>query len=150
MDRRETGFTLIELLVVVAILGLLAAIAIVAVLGALDRARQRRTMADLHTVAVALESYDSDLGFYPHDSGGTLADIAGYLSPTYVMPLPLKDGWSSPIEYTSDGTDYTLISRGADGQPTLPWTGGQTHRTSDDIVLADGQFFQWPEGVQHR
>jgi general secretion pathway protein G len=150
MDRRQNGFTLIELLVVVAILGLLAAIAIAAMIGALDRARQRRTMADLHTIAVALESYDSDLGFYPHDTGGTVSSIAGYLEPTYVKPVPANDGWSHPIEYTSDGTDYTLVSRGADGGPTLPWTGGPTHSTSDDIVLTDGQFFQWPEGVQHR
>ena len=150
MNRHHNGFTLIELLIVVAILGLLAAIAIVSLLGALERARQRHTMADFHTIAVALESYDSDLGFYPHDSGGTLSSIAGYLAPTYVKPIPLNDGWSHPIQYTSNGGDYTLVSMAADGQPSLPWPGGQTHRISDDIVLSDGQFFQWPEGVQHR
>jgi len=150
MDRHETGFTLIELLVVVAILGMLAVIAIIAVIGALDRARQRRTMADLHTIAVALESYDADQGFYPKDSGGDLASISGLLEPTYVKPLPLLDGWSNAMTYSSDGSDYTLVSHGADGQLSQPWPGGITHRTADDIVLTDGQFYQWPEGVQQR
>ena len=56
--RREgrRGFTLIELLVVVAIVGVLAGIAIFNYLIALQRAKQRRTMADMRTIAQAWEA----------------------------------------------------------------------------------------------
>src|SRR5436190_21304249 len=52
----KKGFTLIELLIVVAIVGILAAIAIPNFLTALARAKQRRTMVDMRTVATAWES----------------------------------------------------------------------------------------------
>ncbi len=90
MKNGEGGFTLIELLAVVAIIGLLAAIGTVAMIGVLHRARQRRTMADMHTIALALESYNTDLGFYPLGDGGPVSAIAGYIEPTYLKPLPKK------------------------------------------------------------
>ena len=43
------------LLVVVAIVGILAAIAVPNLLTAMQRSKQKRTMADLQTIAVALE-----------------------------------------------------------------------------------------------
>jgi len=146
--ERQNGFTLVEVLIVVAILGLLAAIAAVALLGALDRARQRRTMMDLHTIGVALESYSNDLSFYPRIDEGTVELIVPHLVPTYVRPLPVRDGWSHAIEYWSDGVAYTLASWGADGSESLPWTPGPTHHVNADIVLSRGQFVQWPEGIQ--
>ncbi len=142
------GFTLLEVLIVVAVLGLLAAIAAVALLGALDRARQRRTMMDLHTIGVALESYSNDHAFYPRVEEGPVEEIASFLVPTYVRPIPVRDGWSRPIAYWSDGVGYTLASWGADGVETAPWTAGPTHHVNADIVLARGQFVQWPEGLQ--
>ena len=47
MRRKDKGFTLIELLIVVAIIGIIAAIAIPNLLNAIDRGKQKRTMADL-------------------------------------------------------------------------------------------------------
>lgn len=149
MKNGEGGFTLIELLAVVAIIGLLAAIGTVAMIGTLHRARQRRTMADLHTIALALESYNTDLGFYPLGDGGPISTIRSFIEPTYVKPLPRDDGWSNPIAFASTGSVYTLVSLGGDSRSSLPWTGGVTHGTGDDIVLSNGQFYQWPEGVQH-
>jgi len=148
MKGRSSGFTLVEVLIVVAILGLLAAIAAVALPGALDRARQRRTMMDLHTIGVALESYSNDLSFYPRLDDGSVEAIAPHLAPTYVRPLPVRDGWSRAIVYRSDGVGYTLVSWGADGVETSPWVSGPTHHVNADIVLSRGQFVQWPEGIQ--
>ncbi len=150
MNGRERGFTLVEILAVVAILGILATIGTVAMIGTLDRARQRRTMADLHTIAIALESYNTDFGFYPAGDGGPVSSISGDLEPTYVKPVPVLDGWSNPVGYASNGSGYTLSSRGGDSAPSLPWPGGPTHRTGDDIVLVNGQFYQWPEGLQYQ
>ena len=45
------------------------------------------------------------------------------------------------------GLTYTLISYGKDGIPG-PLTGGPTSSYDCDIVYANGQFFQWPQGGQ--
>jgi general secretion pathway protein G len=55
--RNQKGFTLIELLIVVAIIGIIAAIAIPNLLNAIDRGKQKRTMADLRSIGTAVESY---------------------------------------------------------------------------------------------
>src|SRR5207245_4089012 len=64
--RKERGFTLIELLIVVAIIGIIAAIAIPNLLNAIDRSKQKRTMADMRSVGTACEEYSIDSNnFYP-------------------------------------------------------------------------------------
>ena len=59
------GFTLIELLIVVAIIAILAAIAVPNFLEAQTRSKISRTMADMRSIATALESYAVDYGKYP-------------------------------------------------------------------------------------
>ncbi|MFZ5788886.1 MAG: type II secretion system protein, partial [Acidobacteriota bacterium] len=72
--RRQKGFTLIELLIVVAIIGIIAAIAIPNLLNAINRGRQKRTMADIRSIATAIESYQVDFNFFPKGltAGGTI------------------------------------------------------------------------------
>ena len=59
------GFTLIELLIVIAIILILIAIALPNFLEALLRATLTRVKADMRTVAIALEAYQTEWGRYP-------------------------------------------------------------------------------------
>jgi general secretion pathway protein G len=61
------GFTLIELLIVIAIILILIAIAMPNFLEAQIRAKVTRAMADMRTIATALESYFIDFKVYPAD-----------------------------------------------------------------------------------
>ena len=160
MTRRR-GFTLIELLIVVAIIGIIVAISLVNMINAIQRAKQKRSMGDMKTLATAVEAYATDQNFYPAAAGftlpsglslptATLGAIPASLSPTYLRVVPLVDGWSSYFTYgtTSTRGDYALRSAGADGslQTTPAW--GPTTDFNADIILVDGTFVQFPEGAQ--
>ncbi len=147
--RKQRGFTLIELLIVVAIIGIIAAIAIPNLLNAINRGRQKRTMADLRSIGTALEAYSVDFNFYPKVAAAVVTDLTPYLSPTFIKRLPLNDGWNQAIrlQMTAAGTSYTVYST-AKGATAGTWSAGAKTDFTDDIVFADGQFYQWPEGMQ--
>ena len=82
--RKERGFTLIELLIVVAIIGIIAAIAIPNLLNAIHRGRQKRTMADMRTVATAIgrmEPIVEEFALPLHDKLGPKGACGQHLSP---------------------------------------------------------------------
>ena len=164
MKMNRKGFTLIELLIVVAIIGIIVAIAIPNLLNAIQRAKQRRTMGDIRTIATAVEAYSVDLNRYPPAAGftipggmtvaagKTLSVMEGYVAPTYLRKVPLTDGWGSWFIFssTNTGTDYLLASFGKNGTEDAPATGwGATTNFNADIIYVDGQFVNYPEGVQN-
>src|SRR5262249_25898952 len=144
------GFTLIELLIVVAIIGIIAAIAIPNLLNAIDRGKQKRTMADMRSIGTAIESYAVDNNFYPKNmTAPGAAGVSTYVSPIYIKTVPTTDGWNNAwvIDSTATGTNYTIRSTAKDGTASA-LTGGQTSDFNCDIIFASGQFFQWPQGTQ--
>jgi general secretion pathway protein G len=142
------GFSLVELLIVVAVIGLISAIAIPNLITVIQRARQTRSMADLKTLARALSLYGQDNVDYPIETSPVSAEnLRSFLHP-YIGDFDAIDGWRRPFMYTSDGRNYTLISYALDGVPSLPYTIGPIHRLEEDIVMSNGVFVQWPEGVQ--
>lgn len=147
--KKQAGFTLIELLIVVAIIGIIAAIAIPNLLNAIDRSKQKRTMADIRSVGTACEEYSIDNNFYPvQTTQGDVSAVESVLSPTYIKVVPTADGWNWNIQYGSDtaGGGYTIRSLAKDGIKN--GAAGQTTDFNCDIVLQVGQFIAYPSGIQ--
>ena len=142
------GFTLVELLVVVAVIGIISSIAVANLLNALDKARQKRSMTDLRTIATSVEAYATDISHYPI----ALADwpsLKAIINPYYMKTPPDADGWDNTwtVATTANGSDYTVCSLGKDNL-VGPRPGGPTGEFGCDIVFTNGQFFQWPQGTQ--
>ncbi|MGZ5431990.1 MAG: type II secretion system protein [Thermoanaerobaculia bacterium] len=142
-------------LVLLFIVGILAAIAIPNFLTALQRSRQKRSAADMRTIATALEAYATDKNLYPEATAVT--ELSSTLTPTYIKQVPAVDGWGTAYRYecwpagdcknyaiTSAGADKTFEYESAEGYPADT----KTSDFDDDIVLVNGRFAQYPEGAQ--
>jgi len=133
------------------IFGACSAVVVPNVLTAMDRSRQKRTMADIRTISTAIEAYETDHpDWKPPRRGYLAADLASMLQPSYVKVLPKKDGWDRPFHvalWTVDGgASYRIWSLGRDGKRDAAW-GGATTNFDRDIVYEQGAFTQFPEGV---
>ena len=138
-------------LVLVAIVGILAAIAIPNMLTAMQRSRQKRTMADMRSLATALEAYASDKDAYPQVS--SVSELEPILAPTYIAKVPAIDGWETPFRYEGSAQSYALGSAGADknfehGSLAEYTPDTATEQFDNDIVFANGKFVQYPLGPQ--
>ena len=88
----KNGFTLIELLVVIAIISIIAAFMMPNFIGVQDRAKEAGVKAVMHSVQLAIESYNMENEAYPMGSNITLRElIDNYLiQGGYVNSLPIN------------------------------------------------------------
>ena len=148
-------------LIVIAIAGIIAAIAIPNLLTATQRAKQKRTMADMRTIGIAIESRAADTaGDIPNVSN--IDDLRPLLVPKYVNTLPTKDGWGRPFRYACVAeeqgrcTSFAIGSAGKDGvfetndlREAVQSPRGGTTNFDCDIIFKSPEFIEYPEGVQH-
>lgn len=164
--NRQRGFTLIELLIVVAIIGIIAALLIPNFLDALQKAKQKRTVADARNTGTAMMSWLTDqvgaaaagasYNLASINGGSTIgySDISTVLSPQYMQMVPEKDGWKNEFTYyldtanplakhvmgiASGGRDKTL-----DQAQGVPLAFDPTDY-DQDIIWMDGYFVRWPQ-----
>jgi len=145
MKPRAQGFTLIELLIVVAIIGVIAAIAIPNLLNAIDKGKQKRTMADMRAIGTAVEVYAIENTVYPTAADGPA--IKALIDPRYIKLMPTVDGWSKPFQVDSTAFAYTVYSQGKDGIGG-GCAAGTTSTFDDEICFVNGQFQRYPSGPQ--
>lgn len=82
---------------------------------------QRQTMAEIRTLATALEARATDTNEYPE--ARSLDELARLLEPKYVPKMPRVDAWGYPLRYEAwrrpgEKVDncYGITSPGADGR----------------------------------
>jgi general secretion pathway protein G len=148
---------------VLAIIGILAAIAIPNLLTAISKAKQKRTLLDIKTIAVAWEARATDMNRY-NAAGGVdgvsiplgISTLAAGLEPTYSKSIPKRDGWGKAFTCyvdqdwgsSSPASRYVIISGGADGKISSNVTPGAFSAFDCDIIYSNGTFISYPEGTQ--
>lgn len=137
--------------------GIVAALVIPNFLDAMQKAKQKRTVADLRNLGTALQSYASDHDSYPQaaDAATLVTELTGgnYLGEGLGGT---QDGWKHELRWScleQDGErciSFELASPGRDGVFESEPGGYESSAFEpsaydSDIVLSDGLFVRWPE-----
>lgn len=123
------GFTLIELLVVIVIIGVLASVVAPRFFGRTEQGKIAAARAQIENMAVALDNYQLDTGYYPSGEQGLKALLSkpggkpaaeGWRGPYLKAQELPKDPWGNAFVFVSPGKVnsewYDLLSHGKDGR----------------------------------
>lgn len=153
---------------VIATVGLMAVLVVPNFLDALEKAKQKRTEADIRFVGTAMFSWLTDQvgaaaagqsNQLPVDVNTTPLisnhDLTTTLVPQYAQSLPTLDGWKNPYEYRMNRANplgkngiLAIRSPGRDGKyegNVYTVSGFDPTDYDQDIVWEDGYFVRWPQ-----
>ncbi len=110
--RRAAGFTLVELMVVISIIAILATIVGFNVLSSIDEGNVTAAKAQINNFKTALIAYKLKYKRFPESLDALVNNPKGikFLD----APSVPKDPWGTPYVYTPGGSEYEIISYGAD------------------------------------
>jgi type II secretory pathway pseudopilin PulG len=130
----------------------LAGVVVPNLLDAMNRSRERRTMAGIRAIATAWEARAADRNAYTVGIHGAAAardatdfaklhrvryeELRAALEPKYIRALPRTDGWGKDFELATGDYD-------AKGEAQLYAIRSPGH----GIVYSNGSFLQGPEGM---
>ena len=105
----KNGFTLIELLIVIAIISIIAAFMMPNFLGVQDRAKEAGVKAVMHSIQLAVESYNMENEAYPMGNNIPMRElIDNYLTQGgYIIAIP-KNPFTGK-EYTASDNAGKII-----------------------------------------
>lgn len=143
----STGIAIVVgLLIGVAMLGIVAAIAIPNLLTAMQRSKQKRTLADLTTISNSVIAYADEHRQLP------TAESPAQLLRTLKVQIPPTDAWEREWRYGNDGENFWLVSAGKDGlfesDDIEAYDEQATTNFNADIVMINGNFIRYPEGTK--
>ncbi len=137
------------------LIGIIAAIAIPNLITAVQRGKQKKTMADIRNIGTALEEYCADEDSPPAGSGTVNAALKGtFFVPYYIKICPTTDNWGYPLNYDETGAfsgggpswSYSIYSYGRWNVDDIAASLGEYDIKSFqlDIYFSDGRFTCMP------
>jgi hypothetical protein len=128
----------------------LALVIVPKTLKARNHSRQKRTMADMRSIATAWEARAGAINSYSVGAGPkqrvTAAELARALEPTYIRKLPRMDGWGTEFQLVGQAETYIIRSLGSDRRSDrIANLSGPTTNFSDDLIYSNGSFVRYPE-----
>jgi general secretion pathway protein G len=130
----------------------------------INRSRQKRTMADIRSIATAWEARATKFDTYSIGAlrnsrvsarPVTTAELARSLEPTYIRHLPRADGWGTEFQFATGDEEiggqaqtYMIRSLGSDRRSDrIANLTGSTTNFEDDMIYSTGSFIRYPESA---
>ncbi len=119
----RNAFSLMELMIVIIILGLLASLVLPNLMGKGEEAKRKLVCVQMKGVGETLKMFKLDNGVYPTTEEGLQAlisnpseeDYPSYARNAYLEGKNIpKDSWKNAFIYINKGSEFDLISLGAD------------------------------------
>lgn len=117
--RDRAGLTLIEMLVVLFIISLFAALVGPNLFKKKSQAQEQTAQHQMQILAVALDTYNLDVGDYPDSLEGLIESTVEKWNGPYLRPPRIpNDPWGKPYVYErlDDGKNFDLYTSTKDGK----------------------------------